>query len=307
MESQALVTGNAVTWSHLPAEIRLMILDALLQDGCSVAPFAAVSREWQAVIEPHNFARIYLTPSRLADVDTMLRRNRALVKYIWYYIELEKYDCTTCAPLVRDDWGLNETDNTVIMTALEGLFSTLSAWPHNGNLLLDISLYSPSDSKHWFKYLTCGPDIPSGKYNRNQSLDQVARVEDDDHQRLWNADDRNPNLQRFAINKLFEDIMGEGPFNTDEQEWQWFRQLPAVPAVTGLLLRQETRRRWKPLALLEMLARFPKLRDVHMEPWREWKDDWQQEHTDGCKHLFAISFSNWLFTNSSWCSLSNIV
>ncbi|XDG01969.1 hypothetical protein ABKA04_001584 [Annulohypoxylon sp. FPYF3050] len=293
MESQALVTGNAVTWGHLPAEIRLMILEALLQDGCSMAPFAAVSREWQAVIEPYNFARIYLTPSRLADVDTMLRRNRALVKYIWYYIELEKYDCTTCAPLVRDDWGLNETDNTVIMTALEGLFSTLSSWPPNGNLLLDISLYSPSDSKHWFKYLTCGPDIPSDKYNRHRSLDQVARVEDDGHQRLWNADDRNPNLQRFAINKLFEDIMGEGPFNTDEQEWQWFRQLPAVPAVTGLLLRQETRRRWKPLALLEMLARFPKLQDVHMEPWREWEDDWQQEHTDGYRQC-----SEWIATVS---------
>ncbi|KAI1402932.1 hypothetical protein F4819DRAFT_507019 [Hypoxylon fuscum] len=267
---------------ELPAEIRLLILEALLQNGCSVAPFAVVSREWQAVIEPHNFGRIHLTPSRLTDVDTILRRNRALVGYIWFCIELESYDCATCASANVDDWGLSETDNTIIMTALQSLFSTLSAWPPNGNLLLDISVYSPSDSIHWFKYLTCSPDNPSDKYNRNRRPDQVERVEVDDHQRIWNANNRDcaPHKNENAIEKVFDEIMCAGPFSTEEEEWQWFRQLPAVPAVTGLLLRQQTRRRWKPLSLLEMLARFPELQEIQYEPWREW-NNWQQRHTDG--------------------------
>jgi hypothetical protein len=231
-----------VTWSYLPAEIRLLILGTLLQNYFSMAPFAAVSREWQAVIEPHYFARIYLTPSRLTDVDTILRRSRALVGYIWFCIALENYD---------------------------------------------LSVYSPSDSAHWFKYLTCNPDTPSGEYNQNGHLDQVARVDVDDHQRIWNAGTRNSATHKNAIEKVFEEIMGEEPCSTDGEEWQWFRQLPPVPAVTGFLLRKQTRRRWKPLTLLEMIARFPKLEEVQCELWREWAD-WQQRRTDGCKHCFDI-------------------
>ncbi|KAI1769887.1 hypothetical protein F4818DRAFT_307782 [Hypoxylon cercidicola] len=206
MESKPLITDNAITLSDLPGEIRLLILEALLQNECSMAPFAVVSREWQAVIEPHNFGRIHLTPSRLADVDTILRRNRALVGYIWFCIELENYDCTTCAPAVVGDWGLGETNNTIIMTALEGLFSTLSTWPPNGDLLLDISVYSPSDSIHWFKYLTCSPDNPSGKYNRHRCLDRVERVEVDDHQHIWNAGNRGSTPRRHAIGDAFNVI-----------------------------------------------------------------------------------------------------
>ncbi|KAI1096932.1 hypothetical protein F5B19DRAFT_499121 [Rostrohypoxylon terebratum] len=282
MASEALITDKTVTWGHLPVEIRLMILEALLQNGCSVASSAVVSREWQAVIEPYNFSQIYLTLSRLDGVDTMLRRNRALVKYIWFRIELESYGCWTCAPAVVDDWSISETDNTTIMMALEGLFLTLSAWPPGGDLVLDISVYSPSDSKHWFKYLTCEPDTPPSEYNQNRLLDQVARIKPDGHQHIWNTGNRDSVLHNNAIDKLFEDIMAEGPFIDDEEEWEWFQQLPAVPAVTGFLLRQQTRRRWKPLALLEMFARFPRLRDIHLEPWREWESDRHQEHTDKC-------------------------
>jgi hypothetical protein len=44
-----------------------------------------------------------------------------------------------------------------------------------------------------------------------------------------------------------------------EPELQWWRELPLVPAVTRLLLRQQTRRQWNPLALDEMVSHFPKL------------------------------------------------
>lgn len=38
--------------------------------------------------------------------------------------------------------------------------------------------------------------------------------------------------------------------------------LPQAPAVTGVLLRQQTRRLWKPTALAQMFARLPRLKEV---------------------------------------------
>ncbi|KAK8058046.1 Oxoglutarate iron-dependent oxygenase [Apiospora phragmitis] len=64
--------------------------------------------------------------------------------------------------------------------------------------------------------------------------------------------------------------MDDGPFETDEEENQWWQALPSVPAVTGILLRQQNRRRWKVRALVQMFSRFPQLREIHYEPWREW-------------------------------------
>lgn len=61
----------------------MAILEALLQNEGSLASFATVSREWQAIIEQHNFSRIKLTlGSRLANFGSMIRRNRALVRYM---------------------------------------------------------------------------------------------------------------------------------------------------------------------------------------------------------------------------------
>ncbi|KIN03080.1 hypothetical protein OIDMADRAFT_52887 [Oidiodendron maius Zn] len=118
-----------------------------------------VSREWQKIIERHNSARIKLTTSRLVDFGSIIHRNRALVRYVWLCLELQEYDCTECAPKRQEP--ISDTDNIMITTAFQDLFSTLSAWEPNGNLLLDISVHSPSDSEHWFKYLTFEPNIPT--------------------------------------------------------------------------------------------------------------------------------------------------
>ncbi|KAK1493760.1 hypothetical protein CCUS01_03061 [Colletotrichum cuscutae] len=66
-----------------------------MQDDCPLAHLATVSHEWQTDIERHNFARIRLTPSRLANFLAMVQRNRTLVCYIWFCLELDEYDCTT--------------------------------------------------------------------------------------------------------------------------------------------------------------------------------------------------------------------
>lgn len=138
-------TADKMSWSCLPADIRILVLEVLQQDGCGLAAFATVSREWQMIIEQQNFARIKLTPSCLADFGAMIYRNRALVSYIWLCLELPEYDC-----LQSLHGEMSDTENALITTAFEDIFSTLSTWEPNGTLLLDISLHSPSDSEHYF-------------------------------------------------------------------------------------------------------------------------------------------------------------
>ncbi|KAJ3527745.1 hypothetical protein NM208_g10550 [Fusarium decemcellulare] len=105
------VTPSKIHWDHIPVEIRQMILKCLLQNGCSLASLATVSREWQTVIEQQNFARIKVTPSSLGSLDQMITRNRKLVRYVWFCVELETYDCTrrgtwefTLLPSVTQAW-----------------------------------------------------------------------------------------------------------------------------------------------------------------------------------------------------------
>jgi hypothetical protein len=279
MAQHALRTNYNKPWDLLPAEIRLMILEILMQDGCSLASFATVSREWQTVIERRNFTRIKLTPQRLVQFGSMMHRNRALLSYIWLSLELQEYDCTECAPQEPELWGVSYTDNALITTTLQDLFSTLSAWEPIGELMLDISVYSPSDSKHWFKYLTFGPDTPSDKRSEGQFMDKLMLIKDDDNQHGWTNGRRDTLPTSHAIQKVFEEIMGEGPFDSDEQEVLWWQQLPSVPAITGILLRQQNRRRWRPAALAHMFSRLPRLQEICYEPWREW-DKFDQTLTD---------------------------
>lgn len=274
------------SWAGLPTEVRILILQALVEDGRPLAPLATVSREWQTEIERHTFARIKVTPPRLVDFGSMVHRNRALVNYVWFCLELDEYDCTRCAPdhriLTGEEWeealSINDAGGYPIPTAFENLFSILSTWGLNGDLVLDISVYSPSDSKHWFKYLTFLPDTDTDTTSDTLTDQTRSNKVYNDPQHGWVADSRQSAPPRYAIGKVFHSIMDEGPFDSEQSELQWWDQLPSVPAVTRLLLRQQNRRRWKPNSLAHMFTLFPRLQEVHYEPWREW--DLLQSHTD---------------------------
>lgn len=284
-----MITADKTRWYYLPAEIRILILEALLQDGCSLAGFATVSREWQTIIERHNFARIKLTPSRLLDFDSMVHRNRALVRYIWLCIEFQEYGCDLCAPQLEKA-AISNPDNTLIIIAILDLFSTLSAWEPNGNLLLDISVYSPSDPEHWFKYLTFEPDICSDEDDLNQRVEQSILNKLDDPQHGWVAGSQHSVPPGMAITKVFEEIMDEGLCG-DKPKNEWLQLLPLVPVVTGVLLRQQNRRRWKPTALALMFARLPRLQEIYYEPWREWHLSFQVITDEGECYYIGLLFS----------------
>ncbi|KAI5466122.1 hypothetical protein BGZ63DRAFT_411512 [Mariannaea sp. PMI_226] len=258
--SSPLPGRNPVSWDRLPSEIRLLIFQALMQDGCRLGRLATVSRAWKADLERYNFARIRLTPSRLKDFPSMICRNRGFVRYIWFCLELDEYDCTQCAPkprrLPNEEYEaamtVNDTEHCPITTAFLGLFSILSTWDQGSNLVLDISIYSPSDAQHWFPYLTFIPDTPSNRLKGSRRPKQTTI-----------AGFRHQAPPSISVSKVFHTVMEEGPFESEQLEFQWWDQLPSVPAVTSVLLRQQNRRRWRPIALAHMLA-------LHYEPWREW-------------------------------------
>ncbi|PNP42922.1 hypothetical protein TGAMA5MH_05668 [Trichoderma gamsii] len=177
------------------------------------------------------------------------------------------------------------------MTTLQKLFSVLNYWRSDSNLSLDISVYSPSDSEHWFPHLTFEPDIPWSTGGHNQVVEQAghAIAADDQH--------GSNNVTGAAINRVFGEIMNPDhviflPFANDEQEDEWWQRLPLVPAVTSVLLRQQSRRRWKPRALAQMLSRLPMLRELHYEPWREWCNEVQDSRDEShLKLLEYLSFT----------------
>ncbi|PTB78004.1 hypothetical protein M440DRAFT_1420184 [Trichoderma longibrachiatum ATCC 18648] len=274
------------SWNCLPPETRQQILQALLeQHDCRLAPYATVSREWQAVIEPHSFSRIRLTPSRIEDFQSMVHRNRAYVRYIWLCVELAEYNCFMCAPMDPILRGFCTTDSFRLMTALLDVFTVLSRWESRDSLQLDISIYSVSDSEHWFKYLTFDPDDPFKKGDRRRRIERAIRDKCDDWNHGWRGGRRSSAPDSWAMHKIFNEIMGDGPFSEDEHAHDYWQLLPLVPAVTSVLLRQQNRRRWKPTALACILGRLPRLREVHYEPWRPWVHAQQVSTDEGMQSL----------------------
>ncbi|GJC82124.1 hypothetical protein ColLi_04962 [Colletotrichum liriopes] len=274
------MSKDSTSWVRLPPEIRYNVLSILPGLGGACSLLATVSREWHSVIEPLNFAEISLTVPRLSNPESeaILFRKRSQIRYIWFRVELKQYDCGLCAPDDREHWGLDNVDNTFIAEAFQSLFSTLSTWEPRDNLVLDISIYSPSDTRHWFKYLSFHPDTYLGKLSPLQRNGHEQGIPIHDPVHGWFAGQQKVAPKQYGIEKVFNEIMAEGPFEDEEPEMQWWQTLPLVPAIAVVLLRQQTRRRWKPVALANMLTRFPNMKELCYEPWREW--DGIQMHTD---------------------------
>jgi hypothetical protein len=179
---------------------------------------------------------------------------------------------------IVESWSVSDTDKCPITTAFQDLFSILGTWDHEGDLMLDISIYWPSDSEHWFKYLTFMPDIPPDMGIGTSTGQIMQNKAYDDQQHGWVNGSRHSAPSWGAMHRVFHSVMGEGPFDSDKLELQWWDQLPLVPVVTSVLIRQQNRRRWKPDSLAHMFARFPGLQNIYYEPWREW---WSlQRHTN---------------------------
>ncbi|KAM3503120.1 hypothetical protein MY10362_004415 [Beauveria mimosiformis] len=260
---------DRTSWGCLPPEIRNDIIRVLPILGGRCSQLVTVCRAWQSIIEPLNFAEISLTVPRLTNFDSqaVLFRKRHHIRYIWFRVELKQYDCRHCTHNDRDPL-LHDIDNEFIADAFESLFVTLSAWEPRGDLVLDISVYSPSDNQHWFKYISFCPDTNLAECPSRHEQEQGTTLNDPAHG--WVAGQQVLAPDWLAIELAFEEIFAEGPFEDEESEMEWWRSLPFVPVVGVVLLRQQTRRRWNPVSLANMFTRFPNMKKLCYEPWREF-------------------------------------
>ncbi|CAH0019730.1 unnamed protein product [Clonostachys rhizophaga] len=222
----------------------------------------------------------------------MTHLNQHLVRYIWLCLEISEY------PPVGS-WGVVNKDNALIAEAIESLFSSLSTWQPLGDLTLDISVYSPSDARNQLsRYLTFEPDLNPKNCPYDQNIHGDAPGIPSQNQ-----------IDMFALMILFDDLLSRNGYETHELDnvvyWlsgqaetdpdfpgrphilsddeafdrmltelvgsvNCWEQMPSVPAVTRMLLRQQTRRSWPPEQLHKLFSRLPELQEIHYEPWRNW-------------------------------------
>lgn len=264
-----------------------MILDVLVKDGgCKLACAAAVSRGWQAAIEPHTFAHIRLPLSRIAQLNSMTKRTRTLVRSLWFCIELERYDCTECNK-VKNLGATSYRENELILEAFRSLFSALSAWEPdpNATLTLDTSLYSNSDAEHAFKYLSFAPDTPGlGTHRRAEQTLVTGSDEHNGDKHRWEASESGPLIPPVGtLERLFADVWL--PFGDENKCWQ---QAPPAPAVTRLVMRLQNRRQSEPETVTQLLSHLPGLREFHYEPWR-LRSTQMQENFDGSESSYHFN------------------
>ncbi|KAL1872749.1 hypothetical protein Daus18300_004295 [Diaporthe australafricana] len=127
---------TTTSWGYLPREIRLMILEELFDDGCSVAAFATVSREWQANIERHLFARITLDFGRAAQFGAAVaHRNRGLVRAVVLRVGLRDYAREVRAPMLFADALRLALKRTFISLSVRDVLGALRAWGRRREVL----------------------------------------------------------------------------------------------------------------------------------------------------------------------------
>ncbi|KAE9576630.1 hypothetical protein CGCF415_v000541 [Colletotrichum fructicola] len=296
------MSNASTSWARLPPELRdevLSIVSGL--HGTKYSQLATISWEWHSFFETLIFAEISLTPSRLFDTNStaILFRKRSLIRYIWFRVELESYHCYKC-PLEVDENGNDEdvdvfgedpADNNLIVYAFQSLAAALSTWEPRSHLVLDISVSSPSDALHCFKYLSFCPDTHLGECSsllQRSGDDQqgITTIHDPPHG--WVAGRQTAAPHERSIYNSFDEIMSQASFLDEEREIRWWRSMPLMPAVTAVLLRQQTRRQWWPATLANMLTRFPNMTKLCYEPWREWSQS--QQLNDQLTQQFIDSF-----------------
>lgn len=253
---------------RLPLELRLMIITCLVHDGCSMASLAAASRQWQKIIEPYTFSRITLIPSRLSAFNQMARRNQALIRPIWLQIEVQ----TTSLPTrIRNSQAVGNivraeksTEANRLTAIFQSLLIKLSTWePDNIDRVLDISIY-PSNvvdqrPRPW-PNLTLTPDLTTAEYRQFQ------------HSRP---------LVPSPATTIPVDSSCDLMISWITLYSQHFRGLPAVPAITTVLLRLQNGREWSPTSFMDLLSPFTRLKEFHYQPWRQWSRGEQELIDEG--------------------------
>lgn len=245
-------------WSGLPKELRLEILEALGRQG-NIARYASVCQEWQATLSKYTFHTLSLRARDLPVFRMIKKRHLELVRYIWFSIRLRGPCCIQCnIPEERD--RVYPFNQKIIQHGLQDLLHALSGCPSAGDLTLEISLHPPSDSR---RRLPCEAYEVADRSSFRTAPKPVPR-----HHPVHSSRPAIPSLWSTSRKYGVHDIKLKAKVN----------------CVTQLILRRQTRRRWEPYDIAQLLDCFPELQSFCFEPWREWASA-DQSITDNRQYL----------------------
>ncbi|KAH8711816.1 hypothetical protein GQ44DRAFT_661502 [Phaeosphaeriaceae sp. PMI808] len=249
----------AFPWLSLPADIRLLIFDEISdQKHRGWAQCAAVCKEWQAILEPKNFSQLALQPSCLDELETFVIRQRPLVRYICFNIDLPHYTCRDCEGISNKSSRIS----TIFRSAILRLFSILSTWQPTGRLTLELNASSPSDSQHWFKNYSFGP----GHEDTRDWTQQEKAIRWHDPKHGWVNGQQVKTPSRWAIWHIFSTLYFSVP-----------QTLPVVYAITDFCIRRQLRRRLCSSVLKALWEKLPRLESIVYELWLTPRFDYQRQ------------------------------
>ncbi|KAI1733463.1 hypothetical protein F4680DRAFT_463806 [Xylaria scruposa] len=154
----------AAQWQTLPMEIKHIIFEVLLHQPHKrhqLSAYATVSKQWQIFFEKHIFHRLILHQSKITEFGRLFQRQRRdLLRHLWLRIELPKYNRNTSVKFETE--SEEDRNNQIVTEAVCQLLQILSSWgKQDTDLTLELSVHSPSDSKHHLpKYYPSGDIYP---------------------------------------------------------------------------------------------------------------------------------------------------
>ncbi|KKP04157.1 hypothetical protein THAR02_03749 [Trichoderma harzianum] len=276
------VTEDGVHWHFIASELREMILKSIVR--CKYpgwGSLAAVSKEWQSVIEVENFRRLKLRYECVFQLEDMVAPERQkLVRHIWLNIGLFDYDCGDCH--TRETWNQRESNNIKMETALGRLFSVICHWPWQPEqgLKLELNAYSESDSEHFFQHYYIGAEQEENPEEVRPNRVPTRQPPEHDPGHGWIDGQRVVAPPPESIWRLFSAMFLTG-----------FRETPRVAAVTSLLIRRQLRRCFSPFTLQVILDKLPCLLELSYESWRTWNEDWKQIFFPSVCNPYSLSLS----------------
>ncbi|PKS09960.1 hypothetical protein jhhlp_004583 [Lomentospora prolificans] len=228
--------------STLPPELRRSVLLFLIEvcvnapksthyTSPGLAPYAAVCREWQEVIERNTFSSLYLCLDKLDEFEKYVHgARRRRVRQIVVHIKAPEYSCDPCVQ--KETFDDKRRINDVFTRTLTRLFSLMHEWTPDeiipGGIRMNMTVSSPSDLR-----------------NVNLQLWQKRR---------WN--NRDIGERRFADSVV--DFVGSDDVR------RVVDVLKPVYAITCFVSEGLNRRAVMPAAYAEIISALPNVREVYL-------------------------------------------
>ena len=288
--------ANMFRWTSLPPELRLLILDFIVAEKpAGWASLSLVCREWQLHIQKWSLRRLRIKVPSLDLLETLDFRKRKLVRHIWLDIELPTYSCQRLSCKTEEAPIVQRRNDLCTSRSILRLFKILSTWGKDSvtdqGLMLELSVHSPSDAKHWFEnYIFASADESIDTNDDGTEIDWYRAWKDwSDRRHAWH-DGVRPNIgapvPREGTFRIFRPLS-----LTDIERLV----LPRVDIVTAFVVRRQLRRRLCARGLYTILRRLPGVETLLYETWKPLTNGSTVKRNDGNFIHHPSDSLSWLY------------